>query len=385
LPPFRGGITARLSRLLLELASRGHHIRAADPISPKSQMAAGPDWFAAAHPNIALVRDLGPGYDTAGVHSFGSDKDRRLQKTAVQQCLSAWWRERPFDLVVLSAEFFVWGVPKFCRQRGIAFVVFGAGMIEAVAGGDLTGPVVEDILVLMKRADCVIACARFMGRRFVEFGFERVTAIPNGVDVELFQPGPRDRRLAACLGVRDDDVVFLHASHFHPVKRPRDIIESASLALERNPNLLYLMVGGGSDQLRAELEALCDRRRIADRFRFPGWLPHDQMRDLYQLADVVLMPSQSEGLSNVFLEAQASGRVLLASDIPGAREVVEDGKTGVLFPRGNVAALAEKTLSLAADPALRQGIGRRARNYVARHHRLDDVITGYENVFRGAV
>ena len=198
--------------------------------------------------------------------------------------------------MVLSAEFFVWGVPEFCRQQGIGFVVFGAGMIEAVAGGDLTGPVVEDILAQMKRADSVIACARFMGRRFAEFGVEPITAIPNGVDVELFQPVVGDRRLAARLGVRDDDVVFLHASHVHPVKRPRDIIRSASLALETNPSLLYLMAGVGNAISTRRGWLLCWRRRGCRlSWRRKGWRLFLQRKDcrLFAWCGILRRPSRA--------------------------------------------------------------------------------------------
>ena len=95
------------------------------------------------------------------------------------------------------------------------------------------------------------------------------------------------------------------------------------------------------------------------------------------LADLVVMPSEREGLSRVYLEAQACAKTLLASDIPGAREAVTHGETGLLFRRGDIDDLTEKTLLAAGDPALRARIGRQARQYVERHHDIDRAVDQY--------
>ena len=96
-----------------------------------------------------------------------------------------------------------------------------------------------------------------------------------------------------------------------------------------------------------------------------------------RLADLVAMPSGSEGQALVHLEAQACARVLLASDIPAAREVIEPGRTGLLFPAGDVSALTDATLRAAHDPALRTLIGCQARERV-RVHALPDTVATYE-------
>jgi len=75
----------------------------------------------------------------------------------------------------------------------------------------------------------------------------------------------------------------------------------------------------------------------------------------------VLLPSEREGLALVCLETQACGRVILASDIPGSREAIVDRETGVLFPMGDVSALAAETVRLIEDRALRDTIAERAR------------------------
>jgi glycosyltransferase involved in cell wall biosynthesis len=151
-------------------------------------------------------------------------------------------------------------------------------------------------------------------------------------------------------------------------------VASAARALARNPRLLYVVVGDGED--RARMEAACRQARVRERFRFVGWVAHGRMPAYVTLADLVVCPSEHEAQSLVCLEAQASGRALLASDIPAAREIVRDGETGLLFPTGDVEQLAARTVALAGDARLRRAIGVQARA-AARAHGVARIVTRY--------
>jgi glycosyltransferase involved in cell wall biosynthesis len=135
----------------------------------------------------------------------------------------------------------------------------------------------------------------------------------------------------------------------------------------------------GDGVCRQELEEACEREGVAHRFRFVGWVAHGRVADYLRLADIVALPSEYENQSLVALETQACGRVLLASDVPGSREIVEDGRTGLLFRAGDAADLAAKTLGAAADPALRARIGRAARARVEAHA-LDRIARQHERL-----
>ena len=118
--------------------------------------------------------------------------------------------------------------------------------------------------------------------------------------------------------------------------------------------------------------------------RFAGWVDQSESPRYLNLADMVVMPSQLEALSLVYLEAQACGRVLIASDIPAAREVIEDGVTGLLFPMGVIEAFSERILLAAAQPGLRAAIGRRARAQ-AEASGMDEWLDAYERALRELV
>ena len=151
-------------------------------------------------------------------------------------------------------------------------------------------------------------------------GVRRVAVVPKSVDLGQFVPRPSPAPLRAALGIGSDDVVVVHASNLKLLKRPLDIVRAAARALPVDPRLVFVIVGDG--QCRAEMEDLCRRTGVANRFRFVGWVDYARMPDYLALADVVVMPSEFEQQARVYLETQAAGRVLLASAVRSAREVV---------------------------------------------------------------
>jgi glycosyltransferase involved in cell wall biosynthesis len=203
--------------------------------------------------------------------------------------------------------------------------------------------------------------------------------IPNPVDVRMFRPQPTNG-LRKTLGLQEEDVVVVHTSNLKPIKRPLDLVQLA--AMNPDPRLRYVVVGDGP--LRAEMERECGARRVSERFRFVGWVAHERVPAFLNLADMVVMPSESEGQALVHLETQACGRLLIASDTPGAREVVRHGETGLLFEKGNVGELAAATAMAAANPMLRQRIGRNAERAV-QAHALDVIAAEYEAALRDLI
>jgi glycosyltransferase involved in cell wall biosynthesis len=132
--------------------------------------------------------------------------------------------------------------------------------------------------------------------------------------------------------------------------------------------------------LQEALRAACQAHGVLDHFRWAGWVDYADMPAYFNLAHLVVLTSDGEGLARVYLEAQATGRVLIASDIPPAQEVVEHGQTGLLFRLGDPANLAEKIILAAGDPRLRQAIGRQARARIGPHA-LTEVVQQYLSLF----
>jgi glycosyltransferase involved in cell wall biosynthesis len=241
----------------------------------------------------------------------------------------------------------------------------------------------EVVLGALRGFDMVVAVAEYMAEGIRARGIPTAMSIPNVVDTNRFRPGPKSSVLLNELGIDPADIVVAHFSNLKPIKRAMDIVEAAPLVLRRLPTVTFVMAGDGLQ--KHELEARGTELSVAARFRYPGWVDNDRVPELMNLADMIVMASSGEGMSRVYLEAQACGRVLVSSDIPPARQIVEDGVTGVLFATADRHDLAEKILATAGDAALRVAIGAAARRQVEQHHTLEKAVAAYEAVLFEAI
>jgi glycosyltransferase involved in cell wall biosynthesis len=374
LPPHPGGSAVLGHMLLAGLARRGHAVSAIAPITAAAL--AGGDPLAGA--DFMVTRYLVPQFETVPYRP-ASDNFRSLEGRGVTAHLAHLLAAARPDVVIAGRETFAWQVPALALRHDVPCVVLAhGGVVWGMLDGTYPRELVDPLLARLGQAARVIAVARHLAARLRALGLERVEAVPNAVDPHVFAPAPPDPALLRSLDIGAGRVVVAHLSNLKDLKRPLDVVRSAALALRQDPRLLYLVVGDGSN--RGAMEDECRRAGIRDDFRFAGWVPHEQVPRYLHLSDIVVMPSQVEALALAYLEAQACGRVLIATDIAAAREVVAHGRTGLLFPVGDVAALAQLTLNAASDRALRAAIGAQARSAAASHP-MDAALAEYEAVF----
>jgi len=237
--------------------------------------------------------------------------------------------------------------------------------LEAAAAGHFPPAFTCEFQRLLEGVDRVVAQAAHVRAVAQELGCRDLITIPNAVNLRRFRPRRPTPALARELNLPAHANIVMHASNLKQVKRPLDILLSAAAVCEHFPDAYYVIVGDGP--LLGPMQRLAGEKALSGRVRFTGWVSHDRMPDLLNLADIVVMPSVSEQQAGVYLETQACARVLLASDIPGAREVIEDRVSGVLFRVRDIDDLARKTIWLLGDANLRSRIGRQARERVRRH------------------
>ncbi|MBI3758857.1 MAG: glycosyltransferase [Deltaproteobacteria bacterium] len=221
-----------------------------------------------------------------------------------------------------------------------------------------------------------------MAKQYREWGLHHIHVVQNGVDLQQFAPRPKNQALQQAHAIGRDAIVVAHVSNMKHLKRGLDIVDSAELALRQDSRLVYLIVGDGP--LRQAMESACQEKGIANHFRFVGWVAHDEVPDYLNLADIVVMPSESEALALVYLETMACGRVLLASDVAGAREVIVDGQNGLLFRKGDITALTTQTLAAASDSVARVTIGDTAREMV-HAYALPKLVDAYVSIIQEVI
>lgn len=177
-------------------------------------------------------------------------------------------------------------------------------------------------------------------------------------------------------------VLFLFPAGIRSVKRPRLPLAPLDVLAARHPTVRLLYVGPVLDP--AEGEALVTALRDRPWARHLGDVPHASMRSLLIASDIVLNCSLSEGgMANSVLEAFATGRAVLASDIEGNRSLIEDGVTGLLFH--DEAELLVQAERLVVDPALRARLAAAGRRLVETRYPPEREIEGYLETYRQLV
>lgn len=380
LPPHRGGSTVSCSQLMVGLARLGHVVRAIGPITAEA-LEAG-DHFALAVPELQVWRYTVP-YFYVGPTTPPPDDYRRAEGEQIAQLFTRLVAASRPDVVVAGRESFAWYVPRLAAMHGLPCVVLARGTTSAaILNGTYGHRASRHLLAEFRKADLIVAPARHLGRELQRLGLADVRVIPNGLDLKRFRPRRPDRDLSRRLGLGDDAVVVAHVSNLKPIKRPLDIVESAKRAVRAGARLAYLVVGDGP--CREEMAAACASAGLTESFTFVGWIKNGRVPDYLSLADIVVMASEWEAQARVYLETQACGRTLLASDVAGASEVVVDGETGFLYRVGDVDELASKTLTLARRPELRARIGARARHAVCTRP-ISSAVAAYDALLREAV
>ena len=173
---------------------------------------------------------------------------------------------------------------------------------------------------------------------------DKVTIIPNAVDISAFEPGGLpDPAIKQQLGL-SGAVVAGFIGSFYAYEGLDLLLDALPSLLQRQPELRVLLVGGGPQD--AALRAQAQRLGVGDKVVFTGRVPHAEVGRYYDLMDVMVYPRHSMRLTELVtplkpLEAMAQGRLLVASDVGGHRELIQDGRTGVLFAAGQAVALAD--------------------------------------------
>ena len=333
--PHAGGAEIHLHELFGRLAGWGHEVEL---------VASG--WPGAA-PRAELdgirVRRVG------GRHSFAL-----LGRGAVRRALA----ERAYDVVVEDVNKLPLFLPTLTR---LPFVAIVPHLFGTTAFAEASWPVAavvwaaEQPLPRVYRRAAFHAISESTRDDLIRRGVarERIEVIYPGVDGAWYRPDDATRR--------SERPTFLYVGRLKRYKGVEIALRALAAARRTRPDITLEIAGQGDDRLR--LERLAAALGLGDAVRFLGFVSQEEKRRLLRRAWAVAFPSPKEGWGISNVEAAACGTAALASDSPGLRESVRHGETGYLVPHGDVGALAERMLALAADPGLVARLGRAARAF----------------------
>lgn len=235
----------------------------------------------------------------------------------------------------------------------------------------------------LRFVDRVVAVSDGQAARVRKAGVpsSRLSVIRNAARLNAFaKPDPEYRaRLHGFFPANTPvSAVAVAAGRLSPEKGFAVLVEAAAEALKTNPQCGFVLFGEGGE--REKLEARAVELGIANRFRMPGFSP--DLDKFLPFADVVVLPSFTEGLPNVALEASAAGIPVVATAVGGTPEVIADQRTGFLVPSGQPTAIAAKLRELLDSAELRTRMGTAGRNRMQSEFTFDAQAERYAELFQ---
>jgi PEP-CTERM/exosortase A-associated glycosyltransferase len=240
---------------------------------------------------------------------------------------------------------------------------------------------------VFKNANAVTTICEGLRKDIISRGVsaDKITVIPNAVDIEKFTYGEQpDPELLQKLNLVDKTVLGFIGS-FYAYEGLLLLLDALPEIIQHNPNVRLLLVGGGPQdkQIKSKVAAM----GLQDSVVLTGRVPHDQVQRYYNLVDVFVYPRLSMRLTDLVtplkpLEAMAQGRVLIASDVGGHHELIQDKVTGYLFKAGDRTSLANTVAYAIKDQPNWEKLRLAGRQYVEGERNWQKSVGNYQAVYQ---
>jgi len=214
----------------------------------------------------------------------------------------------------------------------------------------------------------VAAVSEFTRQLALEHYPVPIDVIPNGMDLAALP-------LHVFVDGAPPHIVF--AGRFVEQKNPLHLIEALSY-FKSLPWTCCMLGDGPLLESAREAAATCG---LSERVSFPGWVTPEEVLNAFARGDILVLPSRSEGLSVVGVQALGMGLALVLSDAGGNSELVQNGENGFLFPTGDMGTLAASLRKLLENPALLQSAQQKSRK-LAKKFDLETIVGQYETLFK---
>jgi glycogen synthase len=238
---------------------------------------------------------------------------------------------------------------------------------------------------VLTQADAVVGISRHIVADVAGRGVDaaRLLCMPNGVDTAQFTPTPRDPALVRKLELDGRPTVGFIGSFFD-FEGIDDLVRAMPAVLSRQPEARLVLIGTG--EAEAAVRDLIAALELQNRVLQLGRVPHSDILRYYALMDVLVYPRRRVRITELVtplkpLEAMAAGKAVVGSDVGGIVELLDDGRAGRLFKAGDHADLADRIIELLGDPAAREALAARGREYVLKTRQWQTLVRGYLPVY----
>ncbi len=268
--------------------------------------------------------------------------------------------ERPFDVVVDDINKIPFYTPLFVKTPILALAhhLFGRTIfLEASLPVALYVFLSESLIPLLYRNTRFVVVSNSTRDEMLKRGLkpENISIVYNAVDHSRYKPLAEARSKEPLIG---------YVGRIKRYKRVDVLLKALKIVKESVPGV-RLRVAGSGDHLEA-LKDLAGRLGLAGRVDFMGFVTEQQKIEMLRQVHVVANPSSKEGWGVTVIEANACGTPVVASNVPGLRDAVLDGRTGLLVPYGDVETLARRLVEVLRDDAMRRGLTENALEWAGR-------------------
>jgi glycosyltransferase involved in cell wall biosynthesis len=186
---------------------------------------------------------------------------------------------------------------------------------------------------------------------------DKIRVIHHAFEYELIDKATQDKGKLSEIGLSENDFVVGSVGHFRKAKGYEYLVETAELVKKENDRIKFVIIGEGTEQ--EKITNLVREKGLDDTVKIPG--SRSDVPELLKVMNLFLRPSIHEGLGFAILEAMYAGLPCITTDVSGAREIIEDGKTGYIVPVRDSKMMAEKIVYLYNNPTVAESLGSAAR------------------------
>jgi len=275
------------------------------------------------------------------------------------------------------------GFSLLCGEKGIPLVFshHAASLPDVLVSRGVLPSLHRTTLRFMNATGAFfVAFTDFQAGLYRGLGMRRVVTIPHGMDPGIFRVRRRREMVEGYLG----EFTLLHAGFFEPRKGQEILIRCMPSLLRECPGTSLVLVGKNLESpYLYHLQGLCRRLGVRERVHFLR-ASREELIQLYLHSDLFAFPTTGEIFGHVYLEAMAAGCPVITTDKPVAREILQDGRAGVLVER-SVGAFERGILELMGDPELRRRLARNARRAVEQKFELRKILRKWQELYRSLI
>ena len=359
--PGIGGLAISSERLTRLLSSAGHDVRVYSPSRnlPPSEK--------------RILTSSG-----VSVTRFGPHK--RVDDTLVDwiELIVEEHKREPF--YVLHAYF----LPQAGFVASYAGKYLNVPSVVSIRGNDIERAAFDPskfshVMYALQNASAVTTNASELIKKAKAFIDREIHLIPNGIDTELFMPTPKNEELAQAIGINNPVIGFV--GELREKKGLQTLLSAYTQTNKRRPASLLIVgeVRGGDDMKTFDefQHANPDLNIIVT-----GYTPHNDLPSYYSLMDVFVHPSLRDGMPNAVLETMACERVVITTPVGGIKDIIEDGKNGIIVNVNDANMLTEKIIELLENPEKRSRLGKNARELIVSKFTLEKELEANLSVYR---